>query len=262
MPDISSRQHPLVRQFVAAARGDGGDDVLLDGWHLVHEAARAGVEMTTVALSGPPPQPDDRALVDQLARTTRVVTVSSAVMDRLSPVRAPAGIVALASRRSYALGHLLTPAPALVVAAHVQDPGNAGAIVRAAEAGGATGVLFLGASADPWGWKALRASMGSMFRVPVLRVSEPGEACQRLRRAGLTLAAAVPRGGTPMHDANLRQPVALLLGSEGGGLEARLVEAADARVSIPMSHTVDSLNVAVAAALLVYEARRQRQLRA
>ena len=180
-------------------------------------------------------------------------------MNAISPVRTPAGVVALATRREYPLERLLQPAPALVVlAADIQDPGNVGAIVRSAEAGGATGVLLTGASSDPWGWKALRAAMGSTFRLPIFR-SRGDTPLADLRSRGLTIIATVPRGGTEMHRVDLRTPTVIVIGSEGAGLDERLVRAADVELSIPMHGPVESLNVAVAAALLVYEARRQRE---
>lgn len=175
------------------------------------------------------------------------------------PVRTPAGVVALARRRESTRDDLLTPAPALVVvAADVQDPGNAGAIVRAAEAAGATGVVMAGTSADPWGWKVLRAAMGSVFRLPVRRERETADALRALARDGLRVIAAVPDGAAPPSAVDFTRPCALLLGGEGPGLDPALVAAADARVTIPMRRPVESLNVAVAAALLVYEAARQR----
>jgi TrmH family RNA methyltransferase len=233
--------------------------VLLDGWHLLHDAAGASLEITTVAVLTPPPHARDAELLARLAHHTEIVTVSRAVMDAISPVRTPAGVAALAVRRRYALEDLIRPSPALlIVAMDVQDPGNAGAIVRSAEAGGATGVLLGGASADPWQWKALRASMGSMFRLPVIRNTD-SLPVERLQAAGLELVATVPRGGTPLDRVDLTAPCAILFGAEGSGLDDELLSVADHRLSIPMRPAVESLNVAVAAAVLVYEARRQRE---
>jgi RNA methyltransferase, TrmH family len=257
VPDISSRQHSIVRAFKSAARGED-DRVLLDGWHLLHDAAANGIDIRIVAISGTPSS-EDASLLDDLARHCNVFTVTTAVMDAISPVRTPAGVVAIAHPKTYALRDLLRPSPALVVVAcDIQDPGNAGAIVRSAEAGGATGVVLAGISADPWGWKALRAAMGSTFRLPVMRSSDATRTCDELRNAGLRLVATVPRGGTAMHHVDLRAPAALILGGEGRGLDPELVSSADERLTIPMRSPMDSLNVAVSAALLVYEARRQR----
>ena len=258
MPDITSRQHAIVHAFKTAARGDS-DAVLLDGWHLLHEADAASLDITTIAVITPPPQARDAELLRRLAHRADVLTVSRAVMDAISPVRTPAGVVALGLRRTCALADLLEPSPALVIAAmDVQDPGNAGAIVRSAEAGGATGVMLAGASADPWQWKALRASMGSTFRLPVIRDAE-SLPIERLKHAGLKVIATVPRGGVAMERVDLTAGCAIVLGAEGSGLDDALLSAADEQLTIPMRPSVESLNVAVAAAVLVYEARRQRE---
>ena len=220
------------------------------------------MSLTTIAITAPPTDAADARLLHELAGQCEVFTVSASVMDAISPVRTPTGVVALTVPRASTLLHLLTPLPALVVlAVDVQDPGNSGAIVRSAEAGGATGVLFAGASADPWSWKALRAAMGSTFRLPVMRESSVQRACAQLRDAGLTLLATVPGDGRPIDEAELTESVAVILGSEGAGLSASLVASADDRVAIPMKPPVNSLNVAVAAGILVYEARRQRKMR-
>lgn len=258
MAEITSRQHPLVHSCREAVRRPD-PLALIDGWHLLEEAVSSGIDLETAAYVEPPPGPKESALLARLASRTRVLTVSPAVMDALSPVRTPSGVVALAHRRDAAWQDLLAPAPALVVvASDVQDPGNAGAIVRVAEAAGATGVVMAGSSADPWGWKVLRAAMGSLFRLPVRRERDPAAALRTLRQEGLRVIAAVPEGVAGPAAEDLTRPCALLLGSEGAGLDPALVAAADARVTIPMRRPVESLNVAVAAALLVYEAARQR----
>lgn len=142
----------------------------------------------------------------------------------------------------------------------LQDPGNVGAIVRAAEACGATGIVCGQRTADPFGWKALRGSMGSSFRLPIAIKQPLDEALATARANGLRILATVARGGTTLPDCDLRKPAAILLGGEGGGLPATLIAQADERLSIPMQAPVESLNVSVAAALVVYEATRQRHL--
>jgi TrmH family RNA methyltransferase len=146
----------------------------------------------------------------------------------------------------------------VVVACDIQDPGNLGAIARVAEAGGASGLVAAGRCADPFGWKALRGSMGSLLRLPTVRCAAPEDEVAEARRHGCRIVAAVPRGGLPLFQAALKGPVAFLIGGEGPGLAPALAAGADQRVSIPMHPPVESLNAAVAAALLVYEAWRQR----
>lgn len=256
---ITSRQHPIVREFRDLARG-GGPLMLLDGWHLLGEAAAASIAVEKIAICGPPTASEER-VIDRLRRSgAQIVDVSGSVLNALSPVNAPTGVVASARKPSVASDAILNPPPALVLAAAgLQDPGNAGAIIRSAAAAGATGVVLDETSADPWGWKALRASMGSAFHVPVLRSRTLSSLIDDWRARGIRIIATVPRGGTPMHEADFGPPAALLLGAEGAGLPDATVDAADARVSIPMRGGIDSLNAAVAAAVLLYEAQRQRQ---
>jgi TrmH family RNA methyltransferase len=256
---ITSRQHTIVKEFRALARGSASH-LLLDGWHLIEDAARARVEIESVAISGTPP-PTQRRLLDRLSRHgAQVLAVSAAVLDALSPVQSPTGAVARARKPQVDPNALVTPAPALVLAAAgLQDPGNAGAVIRSAAAAGGTGVLLDGTSADPWGWKALRSSMGSAFHVPVLRSATAPALIESWRQTGIRVLAAVPRGGVPMGDADLRAPAVVLLGGEGSGLSSAAMAAADERITIPMQAGIESLNVAVAAAVLLYEARRQRQ---
>ncbi len=153
----------------------------------------------------------------------------------------------------------LAPAPQLVLFLDgVQDPGNVGAIIRAAEGTGATAVITGSGTADPRGWKALRGSMGSTFRLPVASADSLATALAAARAAGLHLFAAVPRGGTPLADANLTRPAGIVLGGEGAGLPAGTIAGTDEALTIAMRPPVESLNVAIAAALVLYEASRQR----
>ena len=257
---ITSRQHPIVKEFRELARG-GGELMLLDGWHLLNEAATAKIAVEKIAICGPPSTAEQR-VVDRLRRHgAQIVDVSGTVLNALSPVNSPTGVVASARRPSVTKTAILEPRPALVLAATgLQDPGNAGAIIRSAAAAGATGVVLDESSADPWGWKALRASMGSAFHVPVLRTRMLPNLIREWRAAGLRIVATVPRDGTLMHQLDFTPASALLLGGEGAGLPEALVGDADVRVTIPMRGGIESLNAAVAAAVLLYEAQRQRSL--
>src|SRR5688572_12610945 len=257
---ITSRQHPIVKEFRDLARG-AGPLMLLDGWHLLGEAADAQLEVEKIAICGPPTA-KEKTIVDRLRRHgALVVDVSGTVLNALSPVNSPTGVVATARKPSVMSAAVLSPAPALVLAAAgLQDPGNAGAIIRSAAAAGATGVVLDESSADPWGWKALRASMGAAFHLPVLRSRGLGSLLTDWRNAGLRIVATVPRSGTSMHNMDFTKPTAVLLGGEGAGLPVMLVESADVQVTIPMRGGIESLNAAVAAAVLLYEAQRQRGL--
>jgi RNA methyltransferase, TrmH family len=234
--------------------------VLIDGWHLLIEAQQAGVPIERAAFT------TDLLDAQETANTARdladagveVIAVSGSVMAAISPGRTPSGVVAIGRRETVGLAAVCSRVPQLVLLViDVQDPGNLGAIIRAAEAAGATGLVACGASTDPLGWKALRGSMGSAFRLPVARASID-DAMEAARASRTQILATVPRGGHPLFETDLRRPTALLLGGEGSGLSVGLLQRADGLLSIPMRAPVESLNVAVAAALMLYEAARQR----
>jgi TrmH family RNA methyltransferase len=261
---VSSRQNSIVPLYRAAARGEARDVMLLDGVHLVTEAVAAGISIRHVTVKAEAMTITEIGLIaDKLERSgVYVVTASASVMDTLSPVRSPSTIVALADRPAMSATKVFDEAaPLVVVAVDVQDPGNVGAIVRVAEAGGATALIAAGACADPFGWKALRGSMGSALRLPILVLPDANRAVDDARRHGCRIVAATPRGGRSVFDLDYAGAVAVLIGSEGPGLPPALVEDADERVTIPMDAPVESLNTAVTAALIVYEARRQRTRR-
>jgi TrmH family RNA methyltransferase len=248
-----------VARFRAAARGET-DLLLLDGAHLVAEALNAGITVREAAVaSTTSARPEIFALTARLTtQGVRWVAASTAVMNALSPVRSPSPVVALAERPSIDEDRAYGETTLLIVAVDVQDPGNLGAIVRVAEAGGASAVIAAGVSADPFGWKALRGSMGSALRLPILRCPDALSAAADARGHGCRILATVPRSGRSIFDADLTGAVAIFIGGEGQGLPASLVDAADDRVTIPMHAPVESLNAAVTAGLVVYEALRQR----
>ena len=262
MRTVSSRQNPLVRTFRELSRGAQDDGrMLLDGEHLLREAAGAGIAIETVALTHAQLDATDTLspLINSLgAAGTDVVLVSDAVMGALSPVKSPSGPVAIAPRpRATPEAICARPGALIIVAVDVQDPGNLGALLRAAEAGGATGALVCGTSAHPYSWKALRGSMGSVLRLPTATASV-NDMLSLAAHHGVRTIATTPRSGRSPADLDWKAATAVLVGGEGQGLDNALVERCSERVTIPMSAPVESLNVAVAGALLIYEARRQR----
>ncbi len=264
MRTISSRQNPLVRSFRELADNPDptGERILLDGVHLVQDAHAAGAvfEALVVANSRLQSATEEGALALALEQSeVDVVAADDKVFAALSPVKTPSGLVAIARRKVSAppiiCGH---PRAFVVTAIDVQDPGNVGSLLRAAEAGGATGAFVCGASANPFSWKALRGSMGSALRLPIVAGMTPDAVINCVKTAGLRLVAAVPRDGDLPDEVDWRGPLALFIGGEGLGLSESVIAASDTRVTIPMAVAVESLNVAVAGGILIYAARRQR----
>ena len=176
----------------------------------------------------------------------------------LSSTRTPQAVMALVPVAWASPDAVCQPDPALVVLpAEVQDPGNLGAVVRVADAAGATGVVVAAGTADPFGDKALRGSAGSAFHLPVSRLPTWAAAHKELWTRGLRQLVATPAGGRSYLEVDFREPVALWLGNEGAGVRVPVGDGLEP-VSIPMSVRTESLNVAAAAAVLLFEARRQR----
>jgi len=258
---VTSRNNALVKRFREMAHeGRLDDTVLLDGAHLLDEALRSAVTLEVAAFSDEAAVRHAR-LVGECERSgARVVTLPASLANTISPVRKGSGVVALARITMPELETVIAthPPQLLLVLDSVQDPGNVGAIIRTAEACGGSAVIAGAGTADPFGWKALRGSMGSAFRLPIAAAADASIVLQQIRRARIRTFAMVPRGGVPLHRANLAAPSAILLGGEGAGLSRELTESVDEQLTIEMRSPVESLNVSVAAALVLYEASRQR----
>ncbi len=252
---VTSRQHAFVRRCRdVAARRQADAAVLLDGEHVCEAALEAGVPIEGLLSSGAAP----RLLARAAARGVAIYHGTDSVLDAASPVRTSSGIVGVAAWAPTSLAVIFAaPAPLVLGLVDVQDPGNVGAVIRSAEAFGATGVVAIGATADPAGWKAVRGAMGSTFRIAVARADLASTLAAAAARH-VRLAATDASGGTPLEYADLRPPILILLGSEGEGLPTDVMAASALRLSIPMCAPVESLNVATSAALVLYEARRQR----
>jgi TrmH family RNA methyltransferase len=265
MKRLSSRQNPIVRAYRQLAREPDptGARLLLDGAHLVREAHEAALsfESVVVAQSQLDRTSEEAVLAHSLQHSGMdVVSAADQVFAAISPVRSPSGIVAIVHRHPTTTDAILTQARlfALIVV-EVQDPGNLGSLVRVAEAGGATGVIVAGESANPFSWKAIRGSMGSVLRLPIARSHSIDVVLHEVGETRAKTVAAVPRHGVDPDGVDWSGRIALLLGGEGTGLSDRIVTESDERVTIPMKSPVESLNVAASAAILIYAARRGRQ---
>lgn len=264
MKTITSRQNPAARAFrdLAERPDPTGARLLLDGAHLVRDAIDAGIELeiACIAASRHEHASEEGTLAATLmSRGVEVIAVPDQVFGSISPVRTPSGIIAIGRRDPTKVEDICSrPSPLIVVSVDVQDPGNVGAVIRVAEATGATGMFVTGASANPFSWKGLRGSMGSALRLPVVTTADLALVQSCLRRSGVRTVAAVARRGRDPEAIRWDGGVAIVVGGEGPGLSDEVAAACDEQVTIPMAPRVESLNVAVAAAILLYTARRYR----
>jgi TrmH family RNA methyltransferase len=234
--------------------------VVVEGAELlsVAMAAGAGVEAVYVAPEGADVpvvvEVTDRVLADG----GRVFDLAPGVMERVASTVSPQPLLAVVSYTPTPLDRL-ADATLVVVCVEVRDPGNLGTVIRSADAAGADAVVCCDGTVDPTNPKCVRATAGSLFHVPVVEGGAAADAIAALSRLGLTTVATVVQGGTDYAVFDWTGPVALVLGNEAGGLDEGLVGTLDAGVTIPMAGRSESLNVGVSAAVLCFEALRQRR---
>ena len=197
-------------------------------------------------------------IADQQERGVRVARLSDEVFTRLSGREGPSGLAAIVRGRLAGLAGLAAGPDAVFVALHgIGNPGNLGTIIRTANAAGAAGVVLVGQTTDPFDPAAVKASMGALFTLPVAHAATPAEFFGWAAAVGVTVVTTSARAGQIFWDASYPRPLALLLGAEGAGLPSEVLARGDRQVQIPMSGTAESLNLAVAAGLLLYEVNRQ-----
>lgn len=184
--------------------------------------------------------------------------LSDSVYQSVSDTRTPQGILALLRQPEYRLEDLLVPDCRLLILEDIQDPGNLGTMLRSAEAAGVDGVVLSKKTADIFNPKVIRSTMGSIFRVKFVSVDDFTGTLDLLKQYGVRLFAADLAGTGLYHEADYRGKTGFLIGNEGNGLSPETLKRADTRIRIPMEGQVESLNAAIAATLLMYEAARQR----
>lgn len=256
MDVLLSDKNPLLKQVRRAVqKGSLTDDgfAVAEGFHLLEEALKSSAEIGTVIASE-----SVKTAVQSHVKglKMRVVTVRDADFSALASTEAPQGVISLVRPPAWTLDQLLRGRALLAVLDGIQDPGNAGAILRAAEAFGATGAAFLKGSVSPYNPKCMRASAGSLFRLPIATALDESLLLAALAKKRCVLYAAMPRAELLVSAADFKSGCAIVIGSEGRGISQHLAEFATS-LRIPTTG-VESLNAAVAAGIVFYEARRQR----
>jgi TrmH family RNA methyltransferase len=266
MPDsdrlrpISSRHNAAVKELRRAFHegeplSDGA--IAIKSVRTIEEAIRSGLRFRAVFFAESA-RPRANRLLPQFAAGVETLVLPDDVFQSVVATETPQGVAALVRLKPHKMEDLLAiPAPLIVAAAGVQDPGNLGTMIRSAEAFGAAGVLVGAGTVSAYNSKVVRASAGSLFRMPVLAVEFPA-VLAKLREAGLRLLAASSHKGTAVDAADLTDGVVVLIGNEGAGVPKELLRLVDMEVAIPHRGSVESLNAGVAASIVLYEAARQR----
>jgi TrmH family RNA methyltransferase len=259
---IEGRHNALVKDLrrgfgQAEASADG--TIAIEGLRILEEALRSGLRFKAVFFSQSAETKLER-LLPQIGARVETVILPDKLFASAVPSESPQGVAALVERKRFFLDDLLAKSqsgPVLAVAA-LQDPGNLGTILRSAEAFAASGVILFEGTVSPFNPKVVRASAGSVFRLPVVR-APAADALEQMRAQGLRLLATSAHKGVPLDEARLAGPLAVFIGGEGAGLGKPLLSAMDEIVAIPHSPKVESLNAGVAASIVLYEIARQRR---
>ncbi len=260
---ISSAANPLVKRLRAlrdrrVRRREQA--FVVEGVASVWQAVDAGapIEVLVVCVELLEASPALTMVQQQAARGTRVVELSRELFARVSERDGPSGLAAIVTSSTLAAPDLRVAPDGFLVAAHeMSNPGNLGTVIRTAEALGADGMLLVGAGADPFAPQAVKASMGSLFHLPIALLPDLGTFFDWARSTGVRTVTSSAWASTAVADADLSGPLVLLLGAERTGLPPAALESGDLDVAIPMLGRATSLNVAVAAGILMYEASRQ-----
>lgn len=258
---IEGRHNALIKELRAAfSRGELTSDgyCAIEGFRILEEAIRSGLRFRAVFFSESA-APRAEKLLPQLGAQVETVLLPDKLFSSAVPSDAPQGVAALARWNELSREDVLAKSPAgpILVIAGVQDPGNLGTILRSAEAFGAGGVLLGEGTVSPYNPKVVRASAGSVFRLPLAR-AKLSESLSAMKDHGLRLVGTASQKGTPLDQAKLSGRLAIFIGSEGAGLSRDLIQHMDEVLAIPQAAQVESLNVGVAASIVLYEVARQK----
>jgi RNA methyltransferase, TrmH family len=266
---IEGRHNPLVKQlrqaFSRSELTDAGD-CAIEGLRILEEAIRSGLRFSSVFFRE---SAQDRAnrLLPQIGAQVETLLLPDKLFDSLVPSESPQGVAALVRLKEFSLDDVterLQVGP-IVVLAGLQDPGNLGTILRSSEAFGSAGVVLGEGTVSAFNSKVVRASAGSVFRLPIVHSqSKSGapkleEVSEKLRSQAVRLLATSSHKGTALDQADLASPAAIFFGNEGSGLPRDLMAKMDEVIAIPHTPQVESLNAGVAASIVLYEAARQRK---
>lgn len=260
---ITSNANPRVKQIIQwqtkAKERRAAGIFLTEGFKMFEEAPEEMLKQVYLSEDALK-KVGERPQLKEKLESTGYETVSAEVFARMSDTQTPQGILCVIERPVYTQEQLLkAKQPLLMILEDIQDPGNLGTIIRTGEGAGITGVIMSKRTVDIFNPKTIRATMGSVFRVPFIYVESLSETIGAVHGCGIHTYAAHLAGKAYYDACSYREPTAFLIGNEGNGLSPEIADMAEKYLKIPMEGRVESLNAAVAASLLMYEAHRQRR---
>lgn len=263
---ITSSQNKMVKLAASLLQKKYRDETglfLLEGIRLIEEAVQAGwsLECCLVTTEARSKERVLQILGQLSAQNIKLLQVPDEIFNKLTETQQPQGLVAIARKRDYTLADVFASKeqPLIVILESVQDPGNVGALIRTADAAGCSGVILTKGCADVYSGKTVRATMGSLFHLPIVSGVEENELITALKSNKIALFATSLATRNLYHDVNMSRPSAIVFGNEGSGVREEILQAADELMYIPIYGKAESLNVSASAAVILFEAMRQRQ---
>ncbi len=263
---ITSRDNPTYKGLLGLAKKKNRDKegrYLVEGWNLTQEALKAGLTDMVVLREGVTLPTDLLSQQEEAEgkKLPRILQLPIPLFTALADTETSQGILGVVRKKPLTLESFQkilqstwTVSNNIVIMDGIQDPGNLGTIVRTAAAAGYAGGIIRKGSADIYGAKALRAAAGAVLRFPLMEMEDPQEIAAFAENMGLVLTGTTPEGGLPYRQVDLRRGTALIIGSEGQGMSPEMRALTQRNVYIPMAYEMESLNAAVAAGILLYEA--------
>lgn len=260
---ISSRDNRFVKFLRSLSEPKGRKKeqaYIIEGFKMVEEALRIPGAVSHVIATPTLLRHNAESIIEMAAsQSVKLTWITDRILDVVSETRTPQPVIAVVRMKEHTETEILKPDPGLFIIAHwIQDPGNIGTIIRSSEAVGASGVVITHGTVDPYGPKAVRASMGSILRLPIIRIDDLSRFLERCTESGFQTVGLAISGKIAHFELDLTRPTALIVGSEGLGLPEDIMQNVRYISRIPMFKGIDSLNVATAASVVLYEAYRQR----
>jgi TrmH family RNA methyltransferase len=267
MESITSQQNRWVKLAASLKQKKYRDETglfTIEGVRLVEEAIASGWGIEACFFTEESVSKQRiRQMIDDLAlQEVKLLQITNEIFDKIAETEQPQGILSLVRKKQYTLSDALggKKVPLIVILESIQDPGNVGTLIRTADAAGCSGVILTKGCADVFAGKTARASMGSLFHLPITAGVESSEILSALRQSGIALLATSLATRNLYYEVDMNRPVAIVFGNEGSGVRAEILEAANDLMYIPIFGKAESLNVAASAAVILFDAMRQRQV--